>query len=403
MVALGASVAFVGTRGDRKESTADLLGQPEQGNRISPRNSKEGTAAGPRGRRISTDRASSVGKITPREELGKINKLGDIYERQRALMDLFDNLPAEDFASMADQFQEMPHYDNERGEMELLFLAWAKKDPTAALDYIDENPNTRRNRDEVLQTWAGADPAAAEKWAVEKHDGDGPNPYLAAVIQGMAPHDIAGAARLTQGMPLSRERGQAIDAMAKALLMDGTEAAFAFPDSIEDERLKGSFIMMISQNLSRKDPQAAADWLTSMDQGVLQERAAGDVAARLARLDVSKATDFVSKLQPEAKSRAAANVIPAMSESDIAGTARWVSSMAGTPGYDRMVESFVWSCDEREPEQSAAWISGIADPAQQTRLYNRMLGNWAKKDAAAVRTWVAQNEVPVTVRDRFVR
>ena len=78
--------------------------------------------------------------------------------------------------------------------------------------------------------------------------------------------------------------------------------------------------------------------------------------------------------------------VPAMSRNDIAGIARWVSSLAGTPGYDQVVESFVWSCDERAPEQSAAWIRGVADQNQQTRLYHRMLGNWASKDAAAVRT-----------------
>jgi len=56
----------------------------------------------------------------------------------------------------------------------------------------------------------------------------------------------------------------AIDAVAKALLMKGTEAAFAFPETIKDELFKGSFIMMISQNLARRDPQAAADWVAAM-------------------------------------------------------------------------------------------------------------------------------------------
>lgn len=68
-----------------------------------------------------------------------------------------------------------------------------------------------------------------------------------------------------------------------------------------------------------------------------------------------------------------------------------------------MVESFVWSCDEREPEQSAAWIRGVADQNQQTRLYHRMLGNWARKDPNAVRTWVSENEVPENIRQRFSR
>jgi hypothetical protein len=92
-----------------------------------------------------------------------------------------------------------------------------------------------------------------------------------------------------------------------------------------------------------------------------------------------------------------------MSESDIAGTAQWVSSLAGTPNYDRVVEEFIWSCDGRAPEQSAAWIQGISDPAQQRRLYHRMLGEWARRDAAAVKQWIASNQVPEDVRRRFNR
>lgn len=340
---------------------------------------------------------------SPVETLGKINRMTDTLSRQRALMNFLDSLAPGDFEKVADQFLEQIHYDNGNTETELLFLAWAKADPLAALDYIERNPETRRNRDEVIATWADTDPAAAERWAIAKHDGDGANPYMAAVVRGIALRDIGKAYELTASMEASRERGQALNYMARALLMSGTETAFAFPESIEDPHLKGSFVSIISQNLSRKDPQAAADWVASMKDGAIQDRAAGEIAERLARQDVGKAAEFVGSLQPEAKSRAAAATIPAMSRDDIAGTAEWVSTLAGTPNYDTVVESFVWSCDQRAPEQSAAWIRAVADPAQQIRLYHRMLGRWARKDAAAVKSWVAENEVPAAVRRRFVR
>ena len=90
-----------------------------------------------------------------------------------------------------------------------------------------------------------------------------------------------------------------------------------------------------------------------------------------------------------------------MSSKDITGTAQWVSSLAGTPNYDSVVEEFVWSCNSRAPEQSAAWIQGVSDPDQQRHLYHRMLGEWAQKDPAAVKQWVATNNVPDSVRQRF--
>jgi len=402
--ALGVGAAFLTVKGSgRSGETSNAVGGNPSGAQSSRDGiSENGNVAGKRvqreGGRLATGR---TGSARPTESLGKINKITDAYERQRALMDFYDTLAPDQFAAVADEFQKLNHYGNTGTEMELLFQAWAKADPMAALDYIDENPETGRNRGEVLATWAASDPAGAEKWAVDKHQGDGPNPYMASVIRGIAAYDIPNASRLTASMPSSRERGQAVDAMAKALLMSGTEAAFAFPDMIKDEHLKGGFVMMIAQNLSQKDPQSAADWVASMDNGNLQERASANIANRLAQLDVRKAADFVNSLKPEAKANAAAATVPMMSRDDIAGTARWVTTLAGTPGYDRVVESFVWSCDEREPEQSAAWIRGISDTNQQTKLYHRMLGNWARKDAVAVRNWVAQNEVPENVRKRF--
>lgn len=405
--ALGVGAAFVVAKDtDETSDGADVAsGRSGSGSQLSRDGfSPDGNGAGKRERRENgTSPSAREGSSSPRESLGKINKISDPYERQRALMDFYDTLAPDQFAAVADAFQELYHFGNTGTEMELLFQAWAKADPVAALDYVEVNPEMHRNRGEILETWAVNDAAGAEKWALDKHEGDGPNPYMASVIRGIAAYDLPNASRLTAGMPLSRERGQAIDAMARALLMSGTEAAFAFPDTIKDEHLKGSFVLMISQNLSRKDPQAAADWIASMDDGALQERAAGNVAGQLAGLDVRKAADFVNSLKPEAKANAAAATVPAMSQDDIAGTARWVSTLAGTPGYDRVVESFVWSCDERAPEQSAAWIQGVTDTDQQARLYHRMLGNWARKDAGAVRNWVAENNVPDTIRQRFSR
>jgi hypothetical protein len=397
--ALGCAVAFV-SMNDEEKDTASVVSADER-SRSGAGSLPGAERHGSRERREGADRAARQGS-SPRESLAKINLLADTYERQRSLMNYFDGLSFEQFAEVADEFRKMPHYDNEGSEMELLFLAWAKKDPVAALDYIAANPDTSRNRDEVLMTWAGADPAAAEQWALTNHDGDGANLYLAAVIKGIALTDMPSASRLTQSMPPGKERGEAIDAVTKALLMSGTEAAFAFPETIADEHLKGSFVVMISQNLARRDPQAAADWIATMD-GKMQERASGNVAGRLARLDLEKATEFVSSLQPSARANAAAATVPVMSSKDIAGTAKWVSTLSGTPGYDKVVESFVWSCDERAPEQSAAWISGVSDTGQQMQLYFRMLGGWAKKDPNAVRTWVAENQVPENVRRRFSR
>jgi hypothetical protein len=352
---------------------------------------------------IKTSRDAVKRETTPpAERLANLVRLTDSFERQRALMDLIDTLGPGEFAAMADQFRQLDHLGDARGEYDLLLRGWAKADPLAALEYASRN-NGGGARSTILQTWANNDPAAAERWALANHEGDGPNPHLAAIIRGIAGNDVAKASELAQTMPLSRERGEAVDAITRALFLQSPEAAMAFPATITDEALKGGFVAAIADRMLRKDPNKAAEWIASMDQGEVQNRAARGVAEALARTDAQNAASWVRKLKPEAQAEAARGVIPIMSGSDIPGTAQWVSGLAGTPGYDRVVEEFVWSCNTRAPEQSAAWIQGVANPDQQRRLYHRMLGEWAQRDAAAVKQWIAENNVPEDVRRRFNR
>ncbi len=340
---------------------------------------------------------------SPTDRLASLVRITDTFERQRALMDLVDSLGPAEFAGVAEQFRELDHFNSSRSEYSLILRGWAKADPLAALEYIDQHPNSQMGRYTVLSTWAGNDAAAAERWALDHHQGDGPNPHLASVIQGIAGNDLANASRLAQSMPHSRERSDAVDSITRALFVQGTDAAMAFPDSIADPMLRGGFVSAIANRMIEKDVNQAASWVASMKEGEIQNRAARSVADALAKVDPKTAASWVGTLKPEAQAQAARGVIPVMSSTDIAGTARWVSGMAGTPNYDSMVEEFVWSCNTRAPEQSAAWIQGVSDPNQQRRLYSRMLGEWAKKDAAAVKQWVASNDVPADVLKRFSR
>jgi len=317
------------------------------------------------------------------DRLAGVVRITDAFERQRALMDLIDTLGPAEFAGVADQFRELDHLGDTRGEYALILRGWAKADPLTALEYVGQHPGGERGRDTILSTWAGNDAADAEHWALDRHEGDGPNPYLASVIRGVAGNDVGEASRLAQSMPQSRERGDAVSSITQALFLQGTDAAMAFPASITDEALRGGFVAAIANRLIDKDVNKAAAWVASMGQGDIQNRAARSVA--------------------DAQSDAARGVIPAMARDDIAGTARWVSGLVGTPNYDNVVEEFVWSCNTRAPEQSAAWIQGVSDPQQQHRLFQRMLGEWAQKDAAAVKQWVASNTVPDDIRRRFLR
>ncbi|MEO7101273.1 MAG: hypothetical protein ABI162_18115 [Luteolibacter sp.] len=213
----------------------------------------------------------------------------DPLERQRALMDLVQKLGPGEFAAVADRFRELDHLGDSGGEYDLILRGWAKADPLTALQYVGQFPNSQAGSATILSSWAGNDPAAAEKWALDHHDGEGPNPFMAAVVRGIVGHDVAEASRLAQTMPQSRERAEAVDAITRALFLQGTDAAMAFPDSITDPQLRGGFVAAIAERMVGKDVNKAAAWIAAMDQGEIQNRAARTVADGLAKVDTANA------------------------------------------------------------------------------------------------------------------
>jgi hypothetical protein len=401
--AVGVSLAMVAGRSDSDQSAEEAAAAARQSANSSSRLSASGESSADsavtRERRESGSRSAK--NQTPSERIADIVRIADPLDRQAALMDLINRLGPDQFAAVAEQYRNMDRYGDSRGEYDMILRGWARVDPLGALDYVSKQPNSRGETSTVLAAWAGSDASAAERWALDHHEGDGGNPWMTAVIQGLAAHDIARASQLIATMPNSRERGQAIDAITRALLVQGSEAAMAYPASIEDPQLRAGFVSEIAGRLAGKDPEKAAAWLASTGDAESQNRASRRVAEALARQNPDAAAKWVPTLNPAAQAEAARGVIPLMSSNDIAGTAKWVSTIAGIPNYDRVVEEFVWSCDQRAPEQSAAWIQGVSDPAQQARLYHRMLGGWARRDSEAVKAWVASNPVPHSVANRF--
>jgi hypothetical protein len=403
LFSIGAATAFMSQNRDPATPKTSATAQSESSAR---HHNDSGNASDPStpSAYSKSSRSSESKKISlsPAQRFTEIAKLDDPFERQRALMDLVETLGAQEFQNLAEQYRNTEHLRGARNGLDIILNAWAKADPLAALEYVSTQVGSRDATNTVISTWAIRDPAAAEAWALSHHQGDEANPYLPGLIRGIAGKDLESATRLVQTMPRSNERSDAIDTITRALFVQGSDAALAYADGIKDLTLRGSFVASITERLLRKDPTQAAAYVSSQKDGAIQSRATKEVAEALVRIDLTQATAWCKTLQPEAQAQAASAIIPKMAEKDIPGTAVWVSSLAGTPDYDRAVETFIWSCDNRAPEQSAAWIRGISDPKQQLKVYYKMLGDWSKKDAAAVKNWVATNPVPPEVSKRFL-
>ena len=173
--------------------------------------------------------------------------------------------------------------------MGLLLYAWAEKDGATALDYLDDASLGREGYSlyySALSAWGAQDAVAAEAWAKQKHEGkdNNENYYMLGVIDGLAKHDVAHAAQLTQKLGYGRARGEALGKLVDELFREGDGAAKLWVESIgaEDERFRAGAAGRVAAEIAGRDPQAAGEWV--MGLGIAEKgRAVASVAYRVGK------------------------------------------------------------------------------------------------------------------------
>ncbi len=323
-------------------------------------------------------------------------------DRSRALLAFIDQLAPADFEEAVAHFRSLGMTEDRMGEYGLLLSAWAKVDPLSALSYAKENTRSRFATDTILTTWASIDPDAAIRWAEANHTGDGANPNLAGIIRGLVATDPQRATQLLTSMPMSVERGQALDAMMPYLLSQGNEAARAWIGAITDDSLRNGAMMRAAERMAATDPAGTVAWLLANPGDAAQQRM-DDVYSTWARQDEQAAmTSLASLPAGEIRSDALRGVV---SSAAIQNPAKALSIMDRFPTdvNDDVVRNFIWHSFGNDPAMAATQIARIQDAGYRDRMYLRAVGRWIERDAAAAGAWMRGNALPPSVQEQLQR
>lgn len=321
-------------------------------------------------------------------------------DRNRALLAYIDQLAPGDFEAAVEHFRSLGITESRMGEYSMLLAAWAKADPLAALTYAQANTNNRFAANTILTTWAFTDPQAAIRWAEANHQGEGANPYLAGIIRAIGGSDPQRATELLAGMPRSRERREALDAMLPHLLTQGAEATQAWISGLTDETLRNGAMLSSADKLAAMDPAGTAAWLLA-NPGEASQRRMDDVYSEWARKDEQAAMNSLAALPSgESRSSALRGVVSSVAIKDPKAA---MSVMDRFPNdvNDRVLGNFVWHSLGNDPSMAVNQISRIGDPGQRERMYGRVLETWLDRDPAAATKWIQANPLPQPVQDRL--
>jgi hypothetical protein len=341
-------------------------------------------------------RAATASSAERLSRLETIVRGEDPLDRNRALLAFIDQLAPGDFEEAIAHFRSLGITESRLGEYAMLFSAWAKADPLAALSYAKENTSGRFATDTILTTWAAIDPDAALRWAEASHTGDGANPYLAGIIRSLAGSDPQRATQLLAAMPLSKERGEALDAMLPHLLAKGNDATKTWIAALADDSLRNGAMLRAAKQLAQNDPAGTAAWLLE-NPGEATQRRMDDVYSAWAGKDQQAALASLAALPAgENRSNALRGVVTSVAVNNPKAA---LSLMDRFPNdvNDRVVQNFIWHSFGTDTPAAVGQIARIADAGSREQMYRRAVGRWLETDAAAATAWMQSNPLPPSV------
>lgn len=324
----------------------------------------------------------------------------DPIARASDLLELINSLGPNDFQQVVADFRALGITRDRMSEYGMLLHAWAKVDPLSALDYASEHTGTPFARQTILASWAGNDPNGAVMWAKDHHKGEGANPWLVGVIRGIATTDPTRATEVLHDLPYSRERGEALNSIIPHIAQKGHDEATRWLETIGDEKLLNGATAYLAASLAKTNPETTAEWINSLAESDAKTRAVAEVASQWANQDLPAAVAWTDNLGGEAKTNAAGRIIGDFARENPTEAAGWLSSMSGEPGYERVVQSYIWNTARSNPEASLAQVSELQDTRSQYRYYERILRRWKGSDPDAVEAWMNNNQVSDELRDK---
>jgi len=330
-------------------------------------------------------------------------------ERMQAFMNAIAGLEADEFQAALEALSDNLQSGENQREISLLLYAWAEKDGAAALSHLDGKNLGRQGwglYQSALSAWGGADPDAAEAWAIKKHEGkeSNENYYMVGVINGLAKTDPMRAAQMTQDLGYGGARGNALGTVVDELFRQGDGTAMEWIESMgeEDARFRSGAAGRVAGRLAKDDPAAAAEWV--MGLGLEEsDKAVTSVAYTWGRQAPADAAAWTASIEdPTLRSRGMQSVVEMWARQDAQAAGEWLGGMPASPELDRPVQTYALTMQERDPQGAIGWANSITDQGTRDRVVGEIASRWMRRNSDEARAFLQQQDgLPDSVRQRL--
>ena len=277
---------------------------------------------------------------------------------------------------------------------------WARTDPSAALAALEEMADpqlTQAVQHSLISSWTQSDPRAAFEWVLAQPPSSGQSSLLATTLGAYATSDPERALALASNLD-GGHRSRAIETVIRQWAREDPLAAAAWLDSSSDKT--PAAVSAVVGGYTKLDPEAAFEWLMDQSTGA-QRQSASMIVRAIAAKSPEAARRLIGRIgDRETRQIAGSELMFAWVETDPRAAVRAIARMEDDLSQQLYQSAFQsWSGFDREgataflnqiPAASRDWaINGIltralfgGDTAFAERMYNRLAGDVARKQAA---------------------
>ena len=316
---------------------------------------------------------------------------GDMGSRLELLVAKLERSNTDEFEGMLASIAERGLNSVRHQERLLIISAWARRDPQAAIAFLEENGAHDQMRFAAMESWASVDPDAALEWVRINHGDEKTNEWMVGIIQSFAVTDPLRAGSLIAEVSAnnSRERWRAMEATMPYVLEQGSDFAKKWVEQFENGRLQSDGAKWMAGKMAFADPHEAADWIDSLGTKEARREASEVVAARLAQEDLAVAQSWVKSLPEDTRTEAAEGVVAIMAQKDPREAVAWLEQLGDNADYDGAWVDLLQQGFKAEPEVAMVGALRLANEGSRERYTANYLSRWMKEDRAAATQWAS--------------
>ncbi len=337
----------------------------------------------------------------------------DPIRRMSAISRILSSLDKESIPEALAMFESAPRSDESERDFRSFMQVWGKVDGAAALEYAlgEGGSKVRWGASSAIRGWAAQDPTGAKLY-LDGMEGSDTKAWLEfGYVTGLAQNDLDSAMTASLEAGRSRARGQGIEHLTGEILRQrGPEALKAWVEQIdaaagEDNQSYKQFAFeQAAQLLSREDPEAAKAWVEKhAAEGLASADTLRDVAYRSSGDNPQAAAEWILSIEAgERGTEALGEFVERWASREPNDTAQWLSEKPLDATWDPVVRAFAEGIRNEDPEAAVAWSSVIKDERLRMRSIGGAAREWLERDFDAARAHLLQSDfIPPEYKERL--